>query len=107
MHGMDGDCAGGCSCDVKAYFTHFAYQPLRLGFLELPIALTDALMILMVQFGSCCINAALKFTAPMKGKGEFGRGLVTLEGRAFRVNRTLTSELVIVETKMLQIDTVS
>ena len=29
----------------------------------------------MLQFGSCCINAALEFLAPVKGEGGMRRGL--------------------------------
>jgi hypothetical protein len=51
----------------------------------------------MLQFGSCCINAALEFSAPVKGEGGVGRGLGTRKGKACRVDHTLTSELVHLE----------
>jgi hypothetical protein len=44
----------------------------------------------MLQSGSCCINATLKFVAPVKEREGVGRGLGTLEGKACRVNHTLT-----------------
>jgi hypothetical protein len=61
----------------------------------------------MLQFGSCCINAALDFLAPVKGKGGVRRGLGTLEGKACRVNHTLTREFVAYKRKILQIDTIA
>jgi hypothetical protein len=61
----------------------------------------------MLQFGSCCINAALEFSAPVKGEGGVRRGLGTLEGKACRVGTTLTRELVVFKIKMSQIDTIS
>jgi hypothetical protein len=60
----------------------------------------------MLQLGSCCINAALEFLAPMKGKGG-GRGLGTLEGKACRVDTALARELVVFKTKTPQFNTIS
>jgi hypothetical protein len=61
----------------------------------------------MMQHGSCCINAALEFSAPVKGDGVVGRGLGTLEGKACRAGATLALEFVIFETKNHQIDTIT
>jgi hypothetical protein len=61
----------------------------------------------MLQFGSCCINAALEFLAPVKGEGGAGRGLGTLEGKACRVDYTLAFEFVVAEHKSHQIDTIT